>query len=439
MKPSSYRRYLLGVLAIILAFNGLDRIALGIVLQDIKIDLALTDSQLGLLTGIAFALFYSVMGLPISRWADLGNRVTIISVTTALWSVGVALCGMAASYLQLLSIRVGVAVGEAGCLPPALSLIADYYVRAERPRAIALYLQGGSLSIVVGYFMTGWLNQFYGWRMTFILLGLPGLCIAMVAWCTLKEPRRTKRPAIDLPDSASRRVDPTVAQEVLPSQPSFKEVCAALWAKTAFRHLLIFYSIGALFNFGIVQWQPTFLIRSYGLKTGELGTWIAAVCGSGTIIGTYLGGEWATRGAANNEGLQLKVMAIAYCSCGLVASCVFLAPNRYWAFGCMGVWNVVCTMTTAPVLATIQTLVPERMRATAVTLLLLCASLVGTGVGPLAAGTLSDALRPLAGEESLRYALLMLCPGYLWGGWHLWRASDSVTREINAMHASHLV
>src|SRR5512145_1715882 len=139
-----YRNYLLGVLALVLASNCMDRIALGLVLQDIKIDLALSDTQLGLLTGIAFALFYSVMGIPIARWADRGNRVTIITITTALWSAAVALCAMAGNFLQLLLIRIGVAVGEAGCIPPAHSLIAEYFTRAERPRAVAIYMLGGS-------------------------------------------------------------------------------------------------------------------------------------------------------------------------------------------------------------------------------------------------------------------------------------------------------
>src|SRR5262245_5020088 len=142
MRPNSYRHYVLAVLTVILLFNAVDRYALAILLQDIKIDLALTDTQLGLLTGIAFALFYSVMGIRIARWADRGSPVGIISLTALVWSVMVALCGAAASFAQLLLIRVGVAVGEAGCVPPATSLLADYFTRAERPRAAALYGMG---------------------------------------------------------------------------------------------------------------------------------------------------------------------------------------------------------------------------------------------------------------------------------------------------------
>src|SRR5688500_10553590 len=169
MTESRYKQYLLAVLLVVLASNYMDRLALGLLLQDIKVDLALSDTQLGFLSGIAFALFYSVMGLPIARWADRGNRVAIITFTTVLWSAAVALCGVAGNFVQLLLIRMVVAVGEAGCIPPAHSLIADYFTRAERPRAVAIYMLGGQLS-VVGYFAAGWLNELYGWRVTFMLL-----------------------------------------------------------------------------------------------------------------------------------------------------------------------------------------------------------------------------------------------------------------------------
>src|SRR5688572_15005553 len=230
MQPATYKNYLLTVLTIILTFNYLDRVALGLVFQDIKVDLQLSDTQLGFLSGIAFALFYSIMGVPIARWADRGNRVLIISLTTAIWSVPVALCGLAGSFLQLLVLRIGVAVGEAGCVPPAHSLIADYFTRSERPRAVAIYMLGGPLSAVLGYFVAGWLNQFYGWRTTFMLLGLPGLALAVLAWSTLREPRHdvwVKRP------STHGSVD----------QPSLHEVYTTLRGNRTFRHLLLGYSV----------------------------------------------------------------------------------------------------------------------------------------------------------------------------------------------------
>lgn len=419
MRLIAYRHYFLLVVTVILLCNYVDRMALAILLQDIKVDLRLSDTQLGLLSGIAFAIFYSLMGLPIARWADRGNRVTIISLTAALWSVAVALCGMAGSFVQLLLIRIGVAVGEAGCIPPAFSLIADNFSRAERPRATAIYGMGGALSFVVGFFGAGWLNDRYGWRMTFVLLALPGLVLAVVAWLTLREPRNMK-PA----QKATARPA---------SQPGSREVCVTLWANATFRHLVICLSVLYLFGYGILQWQPAFFIRSYGFTTAEVGTWLAVVYGLGGLTGTYLGGEWASRYAARNERLQLRAMAIAIAISGVLSVLAYLSTNPYWAFALIGMYVFAEYTINGPLLATIQSIVPDHMRAVSIALVYLVANLIGMGLGPLAAGALSDAFQPWAGDESLRYALLILSPGYCWGAWHAWRGSNTVTRDLAAV------
>jgi len=432
MKITTYKRYLLVVLLTILAFNFVDRLALGLVLQNIKADLRLSDTELGFLSGIAFAMFYSVMGIPIARWADRGDRVKIISLTAALWSVAVALCGMASSFLQLLLIRVGVAVGEAGCIPPANSLIADSFVRAERPRAVAVYMLGGPLSVVIGYFLAGWLNEFYGWRAMFTLLGLPGIGLSALGWFTLREPRR-EAVSVEITDgTAATGASSSETSPLTVTQPSLKEVCGTLSANSTFRHLLLCFSVVTFFGYGILQWQPAFFIRSYGLKTGELGTWFAVIYGLGGMLGTYLGGELAYRYAANNERLQLRAMGFAYASFGIVSALMYLSSNHYIAFALMGLTAVGGAMNNGPLYATIQTLVPQRMRAVSIAVIYLFANLIGMGLGPLAAGALSDALKPLVGEESLRYALLILCPGYLWGGWHAWQAGRTVGRDLEA-------
>jgi MFS family permease len=429
MKESVHKNYLLTVLLAVYAFNAVDRLALGLVLQNIKADLALSDTQLGSLTGIAFALFYSTMGIPIARWADRGDRVTIITVTTALWSVMVALCGVAGSFVQLLLIRIGVAVGEAGCLPPAHSLIADYFTRAERPRAAAIYMLGSSLGVALGYFVAGWLNEFYGWRATFLNLGWPGLVLALLTWFTLKEPRRSTQKAERRADAGA---DPPSRR---PAEPSLGEVYRTLWTSSTFRHLLFCFSVISFFGYGIGQWQAAFFIRSFGLKTGELGTWFALIYGVGGLAGTYLGGEWAARYAANNERLQLRTMAVAFGVFGLVSGLIYISSNRFWAFGIMGLAVIGVSGVIGPLFATIQSLVPDRMRALSIATIYLFANLIGMGLGPLATGALSDLIRPWAGGESLRYSLLVLCPGYWWGAWHLWRSATTVTQELQARQA----
>lgn len=390
--------------------------ALSLLLQDIKAEFDLSDTQLGLLSGIAFAMFYSVLGIPLARWADRGNRVLLISITTALWSAAVALCGAAGSFVQLLFIRIGAAIGEAGCMPPAQSLIADYFNRAERPKAIAIYMLGAPLSAIIGFFLAGWLNQSYGWRATFVLLGFPGLALAVLSSLTLREPRREKQMVA------------SIAVLVPPS--SMREVAVTLWGSTTFRHLLLCFSVISFFGQGIGTWQPVYFIRSFSFSTAELGMWFALIYGVGGLLGTYCGGALASRFAARNETLQLKVTALMYGGFGALSVLTYLSPNPFWAFGLIGFSFIGLSMIIGPLFATIQTLVPSTMRAQSIALIYLSANLIGMGLGPLAAGALSDALHPFVGAESIRYSLLALSPGYLWAAWHAWRASKSVVEDL---------
>jgi MFS family permease len=423
MHLGTYKRYLLALLTGILMFNFVDRFAMGVVLQNIKTDLQLSDTQLGLLTGIAFAAFYSVMGLPIARWADRGNRVTIISLSTALWSVAVALCAAAANFVQLLLVRMSVAVGEAGGFTPGLSLISDYFERAERPRAVAIYSLGGPLSAVVGYFLAGWLSERYGWRGMFVLIGVPGILLAVLARLTMREPRRALTRHQAPGDSSS----PTTRAA---STPSLHEVMGTLWGNLTFRNLLLCNSISFFFIYGIMQWQPTFFIRSYGLTTGQIGTLFAVVYGLGGLLGTYLGGVFASRFAVRNERLQLILVALAMIASGVLTSGIYLGVSLYGALALMGVAAIAQFSVNGPLYAAMQTVVPARTRAVSMALVLFFGNLIGMGLGPLSTGALSDAFQGWAGQESLRYALLTLCPGYLWVGWHAWRASQTVARDL---------
>jgi MFS family permease len=420
MQPATYKNYLLTVLTIILTFNYLDRVALGLVFQDIKVDLQLSDTQLGFLGGISFALFYSLMGIPIARWADRANRVVIIAATAALWSVAVALCGVAGSFVQLLLIRVAVAIGEAGCTPPAFSLIADYFTRAERPRAAAIYGLGGPIAGLIGFFLAGWLNELYGWRITFMVLGAPGVALALLAWFTLKDHKR---------ESVKLRSESTLATV----QPSLREVSVTLWRNVTFRRLLACLSLMSFFTFGIFQWQPAFVIRTYGLSSGAAGIWFAVTFGVGGLLGSYLGGELASRYAARNERLQLKALAFTLIGTGLLSCCVYLAPTHQIAFSFIGLYLLAAMLLNGPFFALIQSLVPDRMRAVSVAVVYLFSNLIGMGLGPLATGVMSDALRPFVGEDSLRYALLLLTPGFFVVAWCAWLASRTVAHDLAAV------
>lgn len=426
-QDSYYKNRLLLILAFVLAFNYVDRTVLGLTLQSIKSDFGLSDTQLGFLTGIAFALFYSVMGIPIARWADRGDRRIIIALTTVLWTLATSLCGLTRTFWQLLVVRVCSAVGEAGCIPPAHSLIAETFPRPERARAVSRYMLGAPLSIVLGYYVGGWLNEWYGWRITFVVLGLPGLLLAVLILRTVREPRRVVRASVQWRPGVSDRPgrDPSPSPA-----PSLRVVSVTLWRNRAFRHLLICVSINYFFGYGLNFWQPTFFIRSYGLHTGVLGTWLTLIYGIGGALGTWLGGEWASSRARDNERRQLHVAAIAYAAFGGVNSLTYLAVNPYLAFALLGLGCIGITIAAGPMFSVIQTVVPENMRAIAVAVIYFCANLIGMGLGPLAAGALSDALRPSFHDDSLRYTLLAFSPGYVWCAWHLWRAAQVVSLYV---------
>ena len=418
MGKFQYRHYLLLLLTLVAVFNYLDRFVLSLVMESIKEELQLSDSQLGLLTGFAFSLFYAVLGIPIARWADKGNRNTIVTLTTALWSCMVALSGLVGSFTQLLLVRIGVAVGEAGCQPPAQSWIAEYFNRAERPRALAIYSMCFPMAIIIGYLGGGWLAEYYGWRTTFIIIGLPGIALAILVKFTLHEPRLQK--------------NLTAKVEIA---PSFKVVLATLWQQRTFPHIVMGFIVAYLFGSGIFMWMPTFFIRSYDMSTAEVGAWLAFASGACGVVGTYLGGLLTTRYAANQESLHMRAAAFSFViACALYLT-AYLTTSKYIAMACIGVLTLLTALTTGMIFSAIQSLVAERMRSVALAIVFLFANLIGAGLGPLLAGVVSDFMAPRFEQESLRYALVLLSPGYLWAAFHYWKASQTIEEDIQVIES----
>lgn len=410
----NYKNYMLILLTIIAAFNYIDRIILSLVLEQLKEELGLSDSQLGFLTGIAFTLFYAVAAIPIARWADRGNRNYIISGTVTLWSFMVAMCGLAASFTQLLLVRVGVAVGEAGCLPPAQSLIAHYFERKSRPKAMAIYWLCYPLAVLVGYFFGGWLVEVYGWRLTFILFGLVGIGLGVIAKLTLIEPR------LEYGLSKENEV-----------APSFREVLAILWRRQAFRKIVIAFSFAYFFAMGIVQWLPTFYIRSHGMGLVDLGGWFAFSWGLCSLVGGYVGGVLTSRYLASNESLQMRIVASIYVVSGGLYLLLLLAPTKEISLATLALIGFVATLPNGAIFSVIQSLVDDRMRSMALAIVFFMANLIGFGLGPLAVGFLSDFLVHYFGGDSLKYAMAVFAPGYMCVAFFYWSASNSVSRDID--------
>jgi len=412
MSKLAYKHYMLGLLTIVAVFNYLDRTVLSLLLEPIKQDLELSDSQLGLLTGFAFALFYAVAGIPIARWADRGNRNTVVASTTALWSIMVVFCGLVGNFTQLLLVRVGVAVGEAGCVPPAQSLIAEYFDRTERPQAMAIYWLCYPISVIIGYLAGGWLSEVFGWRITFMVIGVPGILLAILVKLTMHEPRVIQEKIIEA------------------EQPSFKEVLNTLWRQRSFRHIVAAFCVGNFFGTGIILWMPTYFIRSYGMETAELGFWLAFSWGFCGLSGGLLGGFLATRYAARKEALQIRMVAFAGVLLGLLFMLTYISSNKYVALTFLAINSFLLTMSNGIIFSAIQSLVEIRMRAIAMASIFFGANLIGLGLGPIGVGVLSDLLVPMFGQESLRYALVFFSPGFLWIAYHNWQAGDTIDADI---------
>lgn len=282
----SYRMYALGVLTLTYTINFIDRQILTILQEPIKAELALSDSQLGLLTGFAFAVFYVTFGLPIARWADHGVRRSIIAYSVGLWSLMTGLCGLAQNFFHLLLARMGVGVGEAGGSPPAHSLISDIFPPAERATAISTYSVGINIGVLIGFLSGGWLNEFFGWRVAFFAVCIPGLIVALIVRFTLAEPQR------GLSELAIKNEE---------KAPPLSAVLRILRAKRSFVHLAIGSALIAMSNYAVLNWLPSFLIRSHGMGTGEIGTWLALIVGVCGGVGTFMGGYLADRFGQSNK------------------------------------------------------------------------------------------------------------------------------------------
>jgi len=412
---SAYRRYVLAVMTAVYVLNQIDRGLMILLLQPIKASLALSDTQLGFLTGIAFALFYSTLGVPIARWADRRNRVTIASASIGLWGLTVMACLFVTNYAQLVAARVSAAIGESGGKPPTYSLVGDYFpAPKERTRSMAIYMMGGPLAALVSFTVGGWLNQLYGWRVTFFLMGIPGLLLAILVKLTVVEPR-------------GRRLSPDVQA---PAAPTLRCVLLTLWQRRSLRHLCLaliaIYTLGQ----GMAPWYAAFMVRSHGMNTQELGVWLGLTMSLGGVAGALAGGYAANRWFAQNEQGQMRLSALvvgALVPCYLAFLCL---PQKYVALVALFPIMTALFVFQGPVYALMQRLVTDGMRATMLAVVMLLANLIGMGIGPQAVEILSDLFRPFAGNDSLRYAMLAMSFVACWAALHFWQAGRTVEQDL---------
>lgn len=410
----SYRSYVLVVLTIVYTFNFVDRQLLAILQESIKADLVLSDGQLGLLTGFAFALFYVTAGIPIARWADTSNRKNIIAGAVGLWSLMTAVSGLAQNYLHLLLARIGVGVGEAGGSPPAHSMISDMYPETQRASALAFYAMGVNFGIMLGFFAGGWLNEVFDWRTAFFVVGLPGVLVSVVVLMSVREPIR---------GLAEQR---SVADAVPVS-----DVIKLLWSRICFRHIAFGAALNAFAGYSTSSWTASFMIRSHDMTTGELGMWLGAILGGAGAIGVFAGGVVADRLGAKDRRWHMWLPTITGVITIPFMVAVYLVDNAYMALSLSIVPGILFNVYLGNALAITHGLVGLRMRALASAILFFVLNIIGLGMGPWAVGVLSDALVPSFGDESLRYAMLGLLPAAMaWSTAHFWFAAKNLREEL---------
>lgn len=412
---AGYKRYVLGTLTLVFTLNYLDRGLIALLLQPIKEDLQLSDTQLGFLTGIAFGLFYATLGVPIARWADRGNRVTLTSIAIGLWGATVMVCLLVTNFVQLVVARILAAVGESGCMPPTYSLVGDYFPKpAERSRAMAVYWLANALAALVSFIVGGWLNELYGWRMTFLIMGIPGLLVAILVKLTVIEPR----------------VQAARVTNTAPPVPRMTSVLRVLWQQQSSRNLCIAIVLLFTMGLGMAPWYAAFLIRSHGLTTGELGIWLGLIFGVCGVIGTLLGGYLMARCFADDERTQMRVTAITIAALVPLFILFLLLPHKHHALFVLAPLITVFNFFLGPTFALMQRLVADDMRATTLSVVMLLANLIGMGIGPQIVGILSDALAPVLGSDSLRYSMLAMSFVALWSALHFWRVANTVKEDL---------
>jgi predicted MFS family arabinose efflux permease len=409
------RRYAMVILAIVYMFNFVDRQILAILLPQIRDEFGTSDAYLGFLSGTAFALFYVTLGVPIAQYADRCNRRNLIAASVALWSAMTALSGLAANIWHLTAARIGVGIGEAGCSPPAHSMISDYFPPEKRSTAMGFYTLGISAGIMTAYLAGGWVAQNIGWREAFFVVGIPGLILAAIVRFTVQEPKRGA--------SESRATGL--------EQPRLIEVVRFLAARRSFIHMAIAAGLSTFVGYSVIGFLPSFMVRSFNMELAELGRWLGLILGISGGAGFFFGGYFADHLGRGSHRKAFNFIALTILVSAGILAMTFLAKNSTTALLMFILPAATMNVYLAPVLSQAQSLVALRMRATTSALVLLIINVIGLAFGPLLTGMLSDALEPTLGEESMRYALLIVTLAILpWAVWHYYRAGKWIDGDL---------
>lgn len=411
---SRYRNYVLVILTVSYAFNFIDRQLISILQESIKQDLALTDTQLGLLTGFAFAVFYVTAGIPIARWSDRGNRRNIITLAIGVWSFMTAISGACANYTQMLLARIGVGIGESGGTPPAHSMISDIYPAEQRATAISIYSLGINIGVMFGFLLGGILNEYLGWRWAFVIVGLPGILLALVIKTTVKEPVRGWSEATPTPEASY----------------TFMEVLNSITSNPVTRQFFIAAMIFSVGGYGVFNWLAPFFIRSHEIGTASLGMWLSLSIGLFGGIGTFVSGVLTDRFGKHNKGWYMWIPAIAAIGIVPLYLIIFTTQNTPLALWLNFIPSMMLAIYIGPGIAVLHANVKPAMRATASALFYFVVNIIGLGLGPTLIGGVSDYLTPSYGQDALRIAMLVIIPSAMaWSALHFYLAGHALANK----------
>lgn len=418
--PSAARRlgswYVLGLLTLVYGINIADRFVVSQVLEPIRLELALSDAQVAFITGVALALFYVTVGIPVALLADRGNRRNIIAIAVALWSAMTAACGLAQNVWHFVLGRFGVGIGEAGGTAPSASLLADRFPPQSRPAAYTIFALGAPLGAWLGSEFAGAVAQRYGWRAAFLALGLPGLAIALLVWLTIREPARGAQDA---------------TRSAAPARQGLLDQLRYLAGRRAFVHLTMGVTVATLWGWGLLWWTPTFLMRSHGLDVGAAGAALGPMHLVGGTLATLITSVLVGPRAAADPRRVLWLLA------GVLLLATFPSFGVYWVRSLSAAVTLLWATVPAiyffigPTMGLMQNVVPPAMRALGMAVALFTANVANLIVAPQVVGLASDWLAPTLGGNaaSLRVALLVLAPTGFWAAYHYWAAARTIRAE----------
>lgn len=397
----------LALLALVYVFSYIDRQVIAILIEPIKHEFGASDSQMGLLTGLAFGLLYAALGVPVGKLADRYNRRAIVAVACGLWSLATMACGFAGHFWQLLLARMSVAVGEAGGMAPSISLVSDLYPPKQRSLMISLFMMGPHFGALIGMALGGWIAQHYGWRATFIWFGLPGLLLAALVFLLVREPRRGGFETA----AAVSRMEP----KPQPAESLWTQV-RRLLAITAFRRLAFACGLAGVAGYGYGVWTPSFLVRTHGLSIAQAGLLFGVASGVGAVAGSLVSGWLCDRLVLRDVRWQLGLPLLGVLLAIPNAMAFFLWPvGGHWSLGSLLVPHALAFAMAFgffaswwPSLSYSATshMVGSNERSVAAALLNFFITLFGVGAGPLVTGVVSDLLTPVFGVQALRWSLV---------------------------------